>query len=257
MSYQSRKAEIFQILIDLEINAMHHHIRSLIDNKCKVELEGDKAGILKAILCKFLPKNISIGTGVIYTLDNVNSNNIDIIIYDNTKPSTLIHGDYIIVPIMNVIGIVKVKDGIVAQRHIDWIIRDFNCSISPFISKTNPKNIFLGIFIFKLEEDIDVNQMKETISETCNSPNHISLGPNYFIKYWKKNDLSLPNPPIENKENDINIIYKTQDLSFSYFIRNLINMVCAEVGEKDWCSFPFEEGEKANRHKIIRILPHS
>ena len=60
---------------------------------------------------RFLPSNLSIGTGFVIKKNNGDtqiSNQIDIIIYDNTVPVLFSEGDFVITTYKNVEGIIEV-----------------------------------------------------------------------------------------------------------------------------------------------------
>ena len=56
----------------------------------------------------------------------------------------------------------------------------------------------------------------------ANYVNHISLGPNIFIKFW-------PKEPRGDKKNFFRI-YKLEDMGFSFFISNAVNAISANNG---------------------------
>src|SRR5690554_1453256 len=111
---------LFQESITQELNIVKNRVRNLISDAHWGEEGRFKEAILKNILRKFLPSNLSVGTGFILKAtgnnDNENrlSNQLDIIIYDNTLPLLFSEGDFIITTHSNVRGIIEVKSKITA-----------------------------------------------------------------------------------------------------------------------------------------------
>lgn len=100
-------ARQFQESITLELDIIKNRVRNLIGNANWNEEGRFKEAILKNVLRKFLPNNLSVGTGFILKADrnieeNVLSNQLDIIIYDNAFPVLFSEGDFIITTLTRV-----------------------------------------------------------------------------------------------------------------------------------------------------------
>ena len=76
----------FQESITRELEIIKDRVRDLIGDRHWGEEGRFKEAVLKNILRKFLPYNISVGTGFIVNSNNGNeiSRQLDIILYDNT-----------------------------------------------------------------------------------------------------------------------------------------------------------------------------
>ena len=71
-----------------------------------------KEAILRNVIRRFLPANLSRGTDFVIKKDNHTaqiSNHIDIIVYDNTIPVLFSKGDFVITTCRNAKGIIEVK----------------------------------------------------------------------------------------------------------------------------------------------------
>ena len=121
------------------------------------------------------------------------------------------------------------------------------------ITKNNGE-IFNGVFSYNYEDDSIIdsrnNQLASTVKNSLEGSNgtvnHISLGQNIFIRYWDKsfiNTLSEEDQIIIAKDcsNSFFNIYKLRDLSFAYFISNLIYWITDKnIDEQGWFLFPID-----------------
>jgi hypothetical protein len=247
-------ARAFQESITNELDIIKNRVRNLIGDRHWGEEGRYKEAVLKNILRKHLPKNISVGTGFIVDIEqDTISKQLDIIIYDNTYPLLFSEGDFIITTLKNVRGIVEVKSNIGSGKNtFSSVVRQFDESIEPIVIPTN-KKIFLGIFSFDFNGDIEAENIGNTILGSAKKINHISLGKHYFIRKWKAVDANRLAPPIINCDNGFYNIYDINNLSFSYFISNLIDIVCRGVNDRYKFSFPIEGSKERNRTRTICI----
>jgi copper chaperone CopZ len=244
----------FQESITNELDIIKNRVRNLIGDRHWGEEGRYKEVVLKNILRKHLPKNISIGTGFIIDIEqDTISKQLDIIIYDNTYPLLFSEGDFIITTLKNVKGIIEVKSSIgTGNNTFSSVVRQFDESIESIVFPTN-KKIFLGIFSFDFNGNINSENIKNAIINSRKKINHISLGKNYFFRKWKSIDAHRLNPPITDCNNDFYNIYNINNLSFSYFISNLIDIVCNGVSDRYRFAFPIEGSKEISRIKCICI----
>ena len=113
---------------------------------------------------------------------------------------------------------------------------------------------FIGIFSYEYEKDFTNERVDEALRLSNGLVNHISLGPNNFIRYWENTNGLNPVPEYQGR---CYIRYNLTDLSFSYFISNLLHMVADEDPvERYWFSFPIEgtkERHRAEPRPIIEL----
>jgi copper chaperone CopZ len=244
----------FQESITEELNVVKNRVRNLIGNIHWGEEGRYKEAILKNILRKFLPKNISVGTGFIVNSNNNNqiSKQIDIIIYDNGCPVLFSEGDFIITTLKNVKGIIEVKSNIGnGNNTFHNVISQFDESIDPILNNIGNRKIFLGIFAFEFTGNIESQTIDENIRQSAKKVNHISLGKNHFIRKWKQQDANRLQPPVEGCNSDFYNIYEINNLSFSYFIANLIDIVCGGLNDRYWFPFPIQGTKEIHRVRTI------
>jgi len=241
--------EKFQKSITKELDTIKDRVRNLIGNAHWGEEGRYKEAILKNVLKRFLPNNLSIGTGFVIKKNNSNtriSSQIDIIIYDNTIPLLFSEGDFVITTYKNVKGIIEVKTKIRSTELQEIILT------AEKNGKLVGKKIFNGIFSYEYEGNINSNTIKRALKESRGYVNHISLGPNVLIRFWKREYGDRLNPPVRNCQNDFYNIYSLEDLSFSYFISNLIALTCSSsLDDRWWFLYPIEGSKEGHRVRTI------
>lgn len=242
----------FQESITQELNTIKDRVRNLIGNKHWGEDGRYKEVILRNVLKRFLPQNISIGTGFILNEQKNISKQMDIIIYDNTYPIFFQEGDFIITPEHNVKGVIEVKSNITSSN-IKNILNKFTLSIDEIFKKPQSEKLFLGIFSY--DENVSIELLQEVLKYDYKI-NHITLGTNYFIKRWKAKDrkklVEIENPSM-NTPNDFYNIYEINNLSYSYFISNAIAQICKIKNKGSWVYFPIEGTKEIYRKNTIQI----
>lgn len=251
MNRNEIEPEEFQKSITNELDIVKNRVRNLIGSSNWAEEGRYKEAILRNVIRRFLPSCLSLGTGFIIRKNNQDtkiSRQIDIIVYDNTIPVLFSEGNFVITTYKNVKAIIEVKTKI--SNH------DLHESINK--SKENgkliKKEIFNGIFSYEYNDGIESDSIDNALKNTEGYVNHLSLGKDIFIKFWRNVDRNRLSPPINDCEADFYNIYKLEGLSFSYFISNLINMTCdKKIDDRWWFLFPIE-GTKENYRKRIICL---
>lgn len=252
----------FQESITKELCIIKDRVRDLIGDRHWGEEGRFKEAILKNILRKFLPNNISVGTGFI--VDSIDGNEIsrqlDIILYDNTYPVLFSEGDFIITTKKNVKGVIEVKSklnlGTLARA-----IQQFDESINmilPFLGSRYTTNrrfqtpVFFGLFAFEFQGNYDSDRIDNALSISNKIINHISLGSHYFIRKWESEDGKRLVPKVETKFDFYNL-YELDNLSFSYFISNLIDIVSGGLNDRYWFSFPIPGTKEQHRNRTVEL----
>ena len=241
--------EKFQKSITKELDTIKNRVRNLIGSSNWAEEGRYKEAILRNVIKRFLPSNLSIGTGFVIKKNNGDtqiSKQIDIIIYDNTVPVLFSEGDFVITTYKNVKGIIEVKTKI-RNNQLEEIIQEKTETNGKLIGK----NIFNGIFSYEYEGDINSRNIDKIIKKEAKGyVNHISLGPDVFIRFWKKEDKNRLHPPVENCQNDFYNIYNIKGLSFSYFISNLLELTCSSsLDDRWWFLYPITK----ENHRVRTI----
>jgi len=239
----------FQRSITEELNIVKNRVRNLIGSSHWGEEGRYKEAILRNVIRRFLPANLSLGTGFIIRKNSNRtqiSNQIDIIVYDNTIPVLFSEGDFIITTPRNVKAIIEVKTKI-RNSDLKGIIEKAKEN-----GKLIGKRIFNGVFSYEYDDNINSNSIDDALKVAKGYVNHLSLGKDIFIKFWERESGRRLNPPVTNCESDFYNIYRLKGLSFSYFISNLLYMVCSKkLDDRWWLLFPIEVTKEAYKERTI------
>ena len=234
----------FQKSISNELIATKDRVRLIVDNHWGEEGKY-KEVILMEVLKKRLPKNVCVGTGFIVNQDQI-STQIDIIVYRNEIPIILQQGDFVIVPSDAVLGVIEVKTSLKRDEIAEII--DKAAMVNSLFSD---RKIFNGIFAFdnnvnwNREGRLDV--VKDALSDCRGLVNYICFGQNYFAKYWDANQ------PFSENDYPHYSFYRIENLSFGYFISNLIEDIYCMTENKHLPQtmskmfYPIENTKEAHR----------
>lgn len=247
----------FQKSITRELDIVKNRVRSLIGNANWGEEGRYKEAVLKTVINRFLPNNLSIGTGFIAgergRNDSIISNQIDLIIYDNSIPVLFREGDFIITTEKNVRAVIEVKSKL-NITNLRKVITDFNnLNQFPLIADNGDNRVFKGLFAYEngIANIETNNNFERELRNSRGNINHITIGKNYFVRYWR-NNLNI-HPPV-NANNPFYSLYKINDLSFSYFISNLIHISSMqELDDRYQFSFPIAGTKEVSRKKVIEM----
>jgi len=249
----------FQKSINQELILLKDRVKNLIEID-GVNHHGEDGNyrelVLRNIIRRFLPNNLSIGTGFVISNDEEGakrSTQIDILIYDNSYPLLFKEGDFIITTPQSVKAIIEVKTTIV-NSDLNEILEKSKDNYN-LITK-NGGEIFNGVFSYNYKYNNLFDKRKKdkkltptienSLKNTNGKVNHISLGKNIFIKYW---DRSFIDKLVEDDKRIIARgcshsffnIYELIDLSFVYFISNLIYWITDKnIDEQWWFLFPID-----------------
>lgn len=231
--------------INQEFDLIKNRVRSIIGNKHWGEDGKYKEAILKNMINKFLPNNYSIGSGFIINSIRETTSQIDIFIYDNNTPTIFKEGDFVIIPASGVKAIIEVKTKIYgingkSDNQLKNILIKFEKNTSIIKKDIDLSNVFLGIFSYEFDIDsLNIGDFDLETKSKLTLINHISLGNKYFFKKFTEDEQIKMH------------IYSLENLSFAYFISNLMNNL------SDWRKiyhekllFPLNSKEI---HKIFEI----
>lgn len=219
-----------------ELLALTNKVRSLITHWGE---DGRyKEAVLKNIIRRFLPEKYIIGTGFVVKQtqnrgEHLSSKQIDLIIYDDSSPVLFKEGDFVILTPDAVRGIIEIKANLQNQI-VANVLRQANENGQFVFSGKDDKTqkFFNGIFSYEgfrnnfvMENFVD-NYLQSNQDFTDDpyylsfKVNHVSLNKDWFIKVW-------------NEDENPHSIYNIEDLSFSFFISNLIDTIANKSIEKN------------------------
>ena len=225
-----------------EFVALKDKVRNLVTHHA--EDGAYKEAIVKNFLKRVLPEKYLIGTGFVIRNQtgeygsHEDSKQLDIIIYEDSSPVIFKEGDFVILTPDSVLGIIEVKSNLY-NAGLESVIRTANEN-GRFIYETRHnknRRFFNGVFSFDgYQHGYNLESIQKAIS-TCSQElidfpdfdrycvNHISFDKDLFFKYW-------------DGETFPHSIYKLIDLSFSFFIGNLVDYLNPEtVGRNSFIWF--------------------
>ena len=225
-----------------EICSVKNRIRFLMNNP-HYPTDGElKESILRHVIRRYTPENIKIARGFIHNGERC-STQIDILVYDSKYPVLFKEGDLVFVTPDSVRAVIEVKTRqsipnlektLSTLNEIAQIIADINC--------------FIGLFSYDYDREYSrdlIERVSEITNVGCRSYiNHLVLGKNLFMKYWT-------NDPITNEECSKWHIYKLKDLSYAYFINNLLDYIsngAVSINHRAW--FPLDSKERFKLDEI-------
>ncbi|WP_313002883.1 DUF6602 domain-containing protein [Chryseobacterium gleum] len=254
----------FQKSITKELIATHERVRDLIGDANWGDEGRYKEAILRKIISQFLPSNLKIGTGfIVGNNDHVNGNDskiskqLDIIIYEDKTPVVFRESDFVILTENSVRAVIEVKAEVVNKstnsNGLNQIIEKLELlnNFQTFSNQEQRKK-FVGVFSYKYDQNYNHETFTEILKNSNGIVNHLALGCDKFIKFWE--DPSGLIPPLESNEPCF-IKYNLQDLSFSYFISNLLHIISDDDPvERYWFSFPIPQTKEIYREDSIIYL---
>jgi len=231
--------------LNKELMAIKDRVGSLIGNASPGETGGYREAILKNMISKFLPKKYSLGTGFVINKNKEITKQIDIIIYDNSSPVLFSEGDFVIVLASAVKAIIEVKSAIRSTTElIDYIkVCEENAKKIEVIALHD--RMFNGIFCYEcglsfeaLENSLG-DYFKLTECSIFRKVSNISLGNKMFLHvWWDHKPFSLKG-------------YELPDLSFAYFISNLLISLNEYNPESKHLFSPLESKSPFEKFEVI------
>jgi hypothetical protein len=225
--------------ITLEFQALKNRVRHFIRNRHWLTDGEWKESVLRAVLRRHLPQNIGVGKGFVITKDGPSSQ-IDILLFDRTKPLLYQDGDLVIVTPDLCLGIIEVKTcltGIKLRKAINKLAK---CRY--YVSRTAQCSPFVGLFSFDHDGE-DFQALLDNIKTAATGShrrvlNCVSLGTSLFARYW----FDVPERP--DFQADIVRAYRLQDLAPAYFVHNVIEALCnRSVRENNHIWYPAQGKE--------------
>jgi len=168
-----------------EVNALKNRVRYFIKDRHWLSDGQWKESVLRAVLRRHLPKSLGIGSGFIVTGEEI-STQIDIIVYETTKPILFQDGDFVVVTPDLVRAIIEVKTKVV-RADLPEIIEKL--AITHYLTaSTGLCQPFVGLFSYE-HQGCDHNAVLETLGSTvqgCSRRNThcVSLGNDLFTRFW-------------------------------------------------------------------------
>lgn len=240
-----------------ELEATKNRIRNLMDNPHWLSDGEWKESVLRYILRRHMPETTNIGRGFIFTHQGC-SEQIDILIYDRSKPVLFKDGDLVFITPDAVKGIIEVKSK-VNNNSLSKALSKLSEKASIVRNNTRSNNdFFVGLFSYdynsnasNLNRDhIIADRVLNLLKNNANSEpnriiNHLCLGNSFYYRFWENYNGQLPQN--QSNRNNIWIAYKLENLAPAFFINNLISSVSHSVMLNKEAWFPLsKEGYMIN-----------
>lgn len=173
--------------IAAELEATKNRVRDLIGSAHWASDGSHKEILLRRILERHLPEDLSVCTGFVYKNAEI-SNQIDVLVLDKSGYTLFKEGEFVIVTPHAVRAIIEVKTSL-ERSGIDECVHKLarNASISEQEGVQNRGEVWCSLFVYdgdrKQAEDLLVALSKADTGEgypiTC-----VACGPDLFIKFW-------------------------------------------------------------------------
>jgi hypothetical protein len=220
--------------ITSEVDVTKNRVRDLIGDLNWNEEGRYKESILRRILSNHLPNKYEVGTGFILRQDRngelIVSKQIDIIVYDNTRPVLFKEGNFVILNDFLVRGIIEVKTRFYKEKFESEFQKC--CDNSYFVAGDSTSR-YRGLFYFEFDQKF----FHETVDFFNNLPlhwnNHIDvcLGKDHYVdRYGGKFSFKIQ-----------------ENLAYSFFIIQALERICG---------FDYQGREMIDLEKISQECEH-
>jgi hypothetical protein len=240
--------------LTLELKALKNRVRQFIENRHWLTDGEWKEGVLRNILRRNLPDSVGVGRGFIIT-DTGSSGQIDILIYDKSKPVLFRDGDLVFITPDAVEGVIEVKSSIdtsIFREACERLIK-----ISELILRHSPRNRtynkFFSIFSYESRVRKDSKYL-DILSELSDKPNRLvhfcCLSSSKFIRFWFNN----PQTPGQKTKYEYWHSYKLKDMAYGYFLHNVVEAICPQSVKKNeslWYPINGKEFDKTGEAKYF------
>lgn len=244
--------------ISLELKSIKNRVRSYVSHW--PEDGRYKEIILKNVLERHLPKNVSVGTGFVIGEASEQTSQIDIIVYSNVLPPLFCLEDFVIVSKEAVLGVIEVKTTI---RN-----NEFNRIMSKAHKngKLIGNHIFNGIFAYEADVKKGSGKLPPTLESSLvkfnGYVNNISFGEDIFMKYWNAGFPKNSHAGTQPNNQPHYSFYDIKELSFGYFISNLIEDAYIQCNQSEIpktlkrALYPIEQTKEAFLIPNYEIILH-
>ena len=225
--------------LSLELKSLKNRVRNFIQNSHWLTDGEWKESVLRAFLRRQLPRSVEIGRGFVIT-DSAASKQIDILIYDSTKPILFRDGDLVFVTPDAVLGIIEVKTSIDNSKLRESLEK--LCSNSELVGNKSSGRKVIGLFSYE-DETTDITETLSILTHVVAGSGTrivhcICLGDSKFIRFWNLDPIT--GNRLLNKWH----AYDLPEKAPGYFLHNIIEEICPQsVNENQALWYPKEGKE--------------
>ena len=235
--------------ITKEINALQNKVRNFIPRHWLTDGQW-KESVLRSVLRRHLPKNVGIGSGFIVSATKTSSQ-IDILLYDTTKPVLFQDNEFVIVTPDCVRGIIEVKT--MAEKGKLREIFDKIAENIQIIPTGHTDKKFFGVFFYEAGGQLqdlqnDPQKAVSLLQEVQRASRGIgrrtisciSIADSFFVRYWVE-------APDSNRLIERWHAYNLKGKAPAYFIHNVVELLCPDsvlINNSVWFPEGGKEGQK-------------
>lgn len=208
-----------------ELEALRDRVRNFSVGSPHWLTDGEwKESVLRSVLRGYLPAQIEPARGFVVTRER-GTGQIDVLLYDNTKPVLFRNGDLVFVTPDAAVGLVEVKSKITDRHGLREALKSLADDAEIIRACTGDKNLFVGLFAYQTNLEAahhaEVREDLQAIAQGCRTRvvSYVCLGCSHFTMFWKES------PDDGSPLYDHWHSYELHNMAAGYFINNLISMI--------------------------------
>jgi hypothetical protein len=202
-----------------EITAVKDRVQNLIGGAHWPSVGAWKETVLRSVLRRHLPPSLQIGSGFVISEDG-QSNQIDVLIYDDSGPVLFRDGDLVIVTPDVVRAAIEVKTRI-RPADLKEVLAKLDTTARLLRRQPKTPRPFFGIYSYEdapLECGLLLTTLQEVNGGIGNYEIHcVSIGTNQFVRFWEF-------PPVgAAREYSHWHCYDLDGIAQAYFVHNVVD----------------------------------
>lgn len=237
-----------------ELVAIKSRVRHLISDEDYNHWQTDgewKESALRTVLNRHLPSSVEALRGFVLTEESV-STQIDVLLYDNSKPVLFRDGNLVFVTPDATLGIIEVKSSVNSPQELNGYLSKLSdnaeLTVNSNLGGYPHVNFFSGLFAY--ENDLgneDRSGILHSLAQSAEEDyhrivNHVTIGASTFARFWDESPESNTTGQYRKWH-----LYELQNLAFGYFISNVIHSVSDKSVSMNRALYFPEEGKEGDR----------
>lgn len=203
--------------ISSELDSLKNRVRYLIHDQ-HWQTDGEwKESVLRTIIQRSAPQNMTVGRGFIVDRDR-SSTQIDILIYDNSYPVLYKDGDLVFISPSACRAIIEVKTSLTRNALLRALEKLGDVAELVRNNGVSHRQVFTGLFVYEeIHSDGILNQLENAaVGRHQRIVDHVSGGSTQFVKFWTRDPVT-ERPPYQQWHE-----YRLPKMAQGYFAHNLI-----------------------------------